>query len=103
MYHYSDKGAISHWLENPYWQHFCGEVHFQHKVPFYYSDFSHFRRRIGKEGEKKITQLGQSLFGHVYMKGITEQGGKIHHTKKRNFIFRAANALGNYLVKISSH
>ena len=33
MYHYSDKGALVHWVENPYWQHFCGEAHFQHKEP----------------------------------------------------------------------
>jgi len=103
MYHYSDKGALSHWLENPYWQHFCGEVHFQHKAPFYYSDFSHFRKRIGKEGENKITQLGQALFGHIYRKGIADQGKKSHHAKHGNFISRAANSLGNYLIKVSSH
>jgi transposase, IS5 family len=103
MYHCSDKGALSHWLENPYWQHFCGEVHFQHKAPFYYSDFSHFRKRIGKEGEKKIMQLGVDVFGHVYIKGTDGQGKKSYHGKRGNILSRAANNLGNYLIKVSSH
>jgi transposase, IS5 family len=63
IFHYGDKTAIEHWLENPYWQHFCGEVYFQNKAPFYYSDFGHFKKRIGKVGEEKIIKLTASLFG----------------------------------------
>ncbi len=101
MYHYSDKGALVHWVENPYWQHFCGEVHFQHKAPFYYSDFSHFRKRIGKEGEKKINRLGHEVFGAVYLKNVAGSGKKSSHGKRGNFLSRAANGLGNYLIRIS--
>ena len=58
VYRYSDKNALVHWVENPYWQHFCGQVYFQHKAPFYFSDFSHFRKRIGNEGDKKLRGWG---------------------------------------------
>ena len=29
----SDADLISTWVENPYWQHFCGETYFQHEPP----------------------------------------------------------------------
>lgn len=29
IYNLSDEAVISRWLENPYWQHFSGEVYFQ--------------------------------------------------------------------------
>lgn len=50
-------------LENPYWQHFCGEVCFQYKLPFDPSDFVHFRKRIEEEGMKKIFMESIELFG----------------------------------------
>ena len=30
----SDEELCARWLENPYWQLFCGEEFFQHKPPF---------------------------------------------------------------------
>lgn len=32
-YGLSDEGVVKGWVENPYWQHFCGEVMFQHHFP----------------------------------------------------------------------
>src|SRR5574343_2113060 len=29
----SDEDLIWTWVENPYWQHFCGEPYFQHEPP----------------------------------------------------------------------
>jgi IS5 family transposase len=29
----SDEALIRAWVENPYWQYFCGESHFQHRAP----------------------------------------------------------------------
>ncbi|WP_299657484.1 transposase, partial [uncultured Jannaschia sp.] len=43
--------------ENPYWQHFCGEVFFQHRPPIDPSSPTRWRGRIGKEGvEWLLTQ-----------------------------------------------
>ncbi len=99
VYRYSDKSALAHWLENPYWQHFCGEVYFQHKPPFYYSDFSHFRKRIGNEGDKKIAELGNEIFGFALNKGMRSY--EKHPREPGNVFARSINRFGNFLVRIS--
>lgn len=63
MYNLGDETVVERYLENPYWQHFCGEVYFQYKLPFDPSDFVHFRKRIGKDGMKKIFKQSIDLFG----------------------------------------
>ena len=34
MHNLSDEVLVGRWVENPYYQHFCGEEHFCHKAPF---------------------------------------------------------------------
>jgi len=63
VFRHSEKTTIQHWLENPYWQHFCGEIYFQHKPPFHFHDFSAFRKRIGDEGYSKVIKLAAEVFG----------------------------------------
>lgn len=46
----SDEALIWTWVENPYWQHFCGETYFQHEPPIDPSSLSRWRKRIGEEG-----------------------------------------------------
>ncbi|AQQ08676.1 hypothetical protein L21SP3_00465 [Sedimentisphaera cyanobacteriorum] len=29
----SDEAIVAGWVENPYWQYFCGERYFQHEPP----------------------------------------------------------------------
>src|SRR5512137_314638 len=62
MYNLGDETVVERYLENPYWQHFCGEVYFQYKLPFDPSDFVHFRHRIGPEGMEKIFRASIDLF-----------------------------------------
>lgn len=100
VYRYTDKNALVQWLENPYWQHFCGQVYFRHKAPFYYSDFSHFRKRIGNDGNKRISELGNEVFGNTMQKGM--KSSDKHPHEPEDFFGRSINRLGNYLVKISS-
>ncbi len=100
FYRYSEKNALVQWLENPYWQHFCGQVYFQHKVPFYFGDFSHFRKRIGNEGDRKIAQLGNEVFGNALKKGMKSPGK--HSREPKNIFARSINRLGNYLVQVTS-
>ena len=63
MYNLGDETVVERYLENPYWQHFCGEIYFQYKLPFDPSDFVHFRKRIGEDGMKKIFKQSIDLFG----------------------------------------
>jgi len=68
IYNLGDETVMQRWLENPYWQHFCGEIYFQYKLPFDPSDFVHFRKRIGEEGMKKIFKQSIDLFGEEVIK-----------------------------------
>ena len=63
MYNLGDETVVERYLENPYWQLFCGEIYFQYRLPFDPSDFVHFRHRIGKEGMEKIFRQSIDLFG----------------------------------------
>ena len=73
MYDLGDETVVERYLENPYWQHFCGEVYFQYKLPFDPSDFVHFRHRIGPEGMKKIFKQSIDLFDKdVIRRGVKE-------------------------------
>lgn len=45
----SDEEVCARWCENPYWQYFCGETYFQHRLVFDRSSMSRWRRRIGAE------------------------------------------------------
>ena len=62
MYNTGDESFVEKWIENPYWQYFCGETFFQYEQPFDPSEFVHFRKRIGEVGAQKILKLSISLF-----------------------------------------
>jgi IS5 family transposase len=68
MYNHGDETVVERYLENPYWQHFCGEVYFQYKLPFDPSDFVHFRHRIGPEGMKRIFKQSIDLFDNDFIR-----------------------------------
>ena len=46
----SDEAVVARWVENPYYQHFCGETFFQHRPPIDPSSLTRWRKRIGEEG-----------------------------------------------------
>jgi Transposase domain (DUF772) len=48
--------------ENPYWQHFCGEVNFQHNWPFDPTELIKFRHRLGEKGMERILKISIDLF-----------------------------------------
>ncbi|WP_228098407.1 IS5 family transposase [Chitinilyticum piscinae] len=53
----SDDDVVWGWVENPYWQLFCGETWFQHQPPIDPSSLTRWRKRIGEEGlEWLLTQ-----------------------------------------------
>jgi IS5 family transposase len=45
----SDEQVCAQWIENPYFQAFCGETYFQHALPLDRSSMSRWRGRIGPE------------------------------------------------------
>ena len=46
----SDETVVERWVENPYWQYFCGEEYFRHEMPIDPSQMTRFRDRIGETG-----------------------------------------------------
>lgn len=63
MYNQSDESVLERWVENPYWQYFCGEVYFRHDFPLDRTELIKFRRRIGEEGAEQILKATVDLFG----------------------------------------
>ena len=46
-YDLSDEQTVARWVENPYWQYFCGFEFFQHALPIDPSLMTRWRKRIG--------------------------------------------------------
>jgi IS5 family transposase len=49
MHDLSDEVLCERWIENPYYQLFCGEEFFQHKLTFDRSSMTRWRQRMGEE------------------------------------------------------
>ena len=45
---------VQRWAENPYWQYFCGETHFQHALPLNPSSLSRWRKHLGEAGVESL-------------------------------------------------
>lgn len=54
MHDLSDEEAVERWVENPYWQYFCGFEFFQHHLPIDPSTMTRWRKRVGPEGMEKV-------------------------------------------------
>lgn len=50
----SDEQVVLKWVENPYFQYFCGYDHFQWDLPINPSSMTRWRKRIGEKGVEKI-------------------------------------------------
>ncbi|MBO4835716.1 MAG: IS5 family transposase [Lachnospiraceae bacterium] len=59
----SDERVVEAWVQNPYFQAFCGMRHFQWCFPCNPSELVHFRKRIGESGAEKIFQASVLLHG----------------------------------------
>ena len=55
----SDEELCARWVENPYFQLFCGEEFFRHKLPFDRSSLTRWRQRMGEE--KLVALIQESL------------------------------------------
>lgn len=49
MNNLSDEALFDRWTCDPYFQHFTGELYFQHRVPHERSRLSHWRNRLGTD------------------------------------------------------
>ena len=69
MHNLSDEALCDRWVENPYFQYFCGEVVFQHAAPFDRSSLTRWRQRLGEE---QIAALLQESLSVAHRAGAIE-------------------------------
>ena len=56
MHDLSDEALCERWVENPYYQLFCGEEFFRHDLPFDRSSMTRWRQRMGEEKLNALLQ-----------------------------------------------
>src|SRR6202161_4874321 len=62
-YDVSDEVLCERWVENPYFQYFCGEEFFQHELPFERSSLTRWRQRMGEERLQALLQESLAVAG----------------------------------------
>src|SRR5260221_13979493 len=72
-YNLSDEVACELWIENPYYQYFCGEEFFQHQMPLDRSSMSDWRSRMGEE---RLQTLLQESLAAATTRGAAEPGDR---------------------------
>jgi transposase, IS5 family len=50
----SDESVVEKWVENPYWQFFCGRTYFEHELPCHPTSLVKWRHRLGAAGVEKL-------------------------------------------------
>src|SRR6202040_793102 len=65
-YDLSDEVLCERWVENPYYQFFCGEEFFQHRLVFDRSSLTRWRNRMG---EAKLAALVQESLASAIRMG----------------------------------
>jgi transposase, IS5 family len=70
MHNLSDEALCARWLENPYFQYFCGEESFCHKLPFDRSSLTRWRQRLGEEQLLALIQESLSV-AHITIRLAT--------------------------------
>jgi IS5 family transposase len=67
----SDESVVARWVENPYWQFFCGLCYMQHELPIDPSSLSRWRKRVGAERLEKL--LEATIQAALAMKAMRPQ------------------------------
>ncbi len=67
----SDESVVERFLENPYWQYFCGFEYFQHELPLDPTTLVKWRRRVG---DKKLGVLLKETIGTAKRTGNLKKG-----------------------------
>jgi transposase, IS5 family len=61
MHDLSDEALCARWIENPYFQYFCGELRFRHRLPFERSSLTRWRLRLGEDALAALLQESLSV------------------------------------------
>ena len=71
----SDEAVVNTWVENPYWQFFCGETYLQTELPIDPSSLTRWRKRVGEEGVEMLlaASIDAARRGGVVKKASVQQ------------------------------
>jgi transposase, IS5 family len=67
----SDESLVERWVENPYWQYFCGFETMQHELPLHPTSLTKWRQRVG--ADKLVELLGETVALALRAHHVTEQ------------------------------
>ena len=67
----SDESLVDRWVENPYWQHFCGFETMQHEPPLHPTSLTKWRQRVGDKRLELL--LTETLATALRENHVTEQ------------------------------
>ncbi len=67
----SDESLAERWVENPYWQYFCGYTHMQHKCPIHPTSMTKWRQRVGED--RLVELLKQTIVIAVKQKHLPKR------------------------------
>jgi len=70
VYNLSDEQTVARWVENPYWQYFCGMKWFEHAMPIEPSSMTRWRKLIGERGAEAM--LAQSIATGLKTQAVRE-------------------------------
>lgn len=82
-YNESDESVVARFLENPYWQYFCGFQHSQHELPMDPSSMTRWRKRLGPEKIEELltetihTAKGEKLLTERHVERIEPSGSDL--------------------------
>ena len=75
IFNESDELIVEKWVQNPYWQYFCGEKEFQHEFPIDPTSMGKWRKRIKENGLEKLLK-------ETIKAGLKIGAVKFHQLKK---------------------
>ena len=93
----SDEVLCERWVENPYYQFFCGEEFFQHRLVFDRSSLTRWRQRMGEEKLQALIQESLSVATRTDAIKPSELSRVIVDTDKG---YRGHNAPPDYKFKV---
>src|SRR5262245_1636948 len=73
LYNVRDEVVVASWVENPYWQYFCGAEYCGHEFPCDPTSLVKWRQRVGVEGSEKLLKESLAAAQREAMLTTTEE------------------------------
>lgn len=78
----SDESLLERWVENPYWQYFCGFSTMQHELPLHPTCLTKWRQRVGTD---RLTALVEETIAIGLQAGWSRRKSWLRSTSIRPF------------------